>query len=256
MIHKIYLEMFIILMDISIHILWCEYYWIQSFLILFFMFIFAVIGRGSEGWEACVHMCVCIPQVIHMESKHNAVPNTLICFTDLLQWSCSVNRVFAIYRPQSGLVSLWLCMTLPFSEKDVEPGIASSAWALSLDLNMASNCPLSSSSLKELSIARTTWPETGFQGKCFGLTTAYNCQKQVLQTIPGFVLLWPALPESSVCCKGCAARANFCVWIHSLADIGKYKCKSTLTEAHWSLGRKGAFLLVLRNFELGLFESI
>lgn len=44
------------------------------------------------------------------------------------------------------------------------------------------------------SIASTTWPERGFQSNC--LATAYGCQKHVSQSIPGFVLLWPTLPQN------------------------------------------------------------
>lgn len=75
MIHKVYLEMFIILMDISIPILWCEYYWIQSFLILFFMFIFAIIVNASEGWECvCIYVCLYHKQTTaQSDSKHDGV---------------------------------------------------------------------------------------------------------------------------------------------------------------------------------------
>lgn len=89
MIHKIYLEMFIILMDISIHILWCEYYWIQSFLILFFMFIFAIIGSTSEGWE-CVCIYVCLyhkKNTAQSDSRHNG---------SLLNRQCLLFPVFAV----------------------------------------------------------------------------------------------------------------------------------------------------------------
>lgn len=88
MIHKIYLEMFIILMAISIHILWCEYYWIQSFLILFFMFIFAIIGSTSEGWE-CVCIYVVIPQVNHSTKWFKTQWN-------LLTRQCLLFPVFAV----------------------------------------------------------------------------------------------------------------------------------------------------------------
>lgn len=35
------------------------------------MFIFAIIGSGSEGWEVCVCICMFIPQVNHRRGIQN-----------------------------------------------------------------------------------------------------------------------------------------------------------------------------------------
>lgn len=107
----------------------------------------------------------------------------------------SNRAINTIYSPQNCLVSSWVCTTLPFLATDIVLGKEAPDWLCALVLSTASwfflvFLPI----VGTWSIASTTWPERGFQSNF--LTTAYGCQKHVLQSIPEFVLLKLTLPQS------------------------------------------------------------